>query len=55
MLKSVILIKRIDLEDLPKFTLVTGIANAKPLVDFLNEKGLEFDHLEYRDHYNFTA
>lgn len=40
---------------LPKFTLVTGIANAKPLVDFLNSKGLEFDHLEYADHYNFNS
>ncbi|MCL4153856.1 UNVERIFIED_CONTAM: hypothetical protein GTU68_060751, partial [Idotea baltica] len=43
----------LKLETLPKFTLVTGIANAKPLVDFLIEKGLQFDHLEFSDHYNF--
>ena len=46
--------KEIDLVDLPKFTLVTGIANAKPLVNFLNDKFLEFEHLEFGDHYNFT-
>jgi tetraacyldisaccharide 4'-kinase len=43
----------LELITLPKFTLVTGIANAKPLVDFLANKGLKFDHLEYSDHYNF--
>lgn len=42
------------LEKLPSFTLVTGIANATPLVDFLNSKQLIFEHLEYGDHYNFT-
>ncbi|MCB0399299.1 MAG: tetraacyldisaccharide 4'-kinase [Winogradskyella sp.] len=41
------------LESLPKFTLVTGIANAKPLVDFLIKRGLKFEHLEYPDHYSF--
>lgn len=45
----------LELESLPKFTLVTGIANAKPLVDFLANKGLKFDHLEYSDHYNFKS
>ncbi|WP_405576282.1 tetraacyldisaccharide 4'-kinase [Winogradskyella sp. Asnod2-B02-A] len=45
--------KEMELAKLSKFTLVTGIANAKPLVKFLNEKGLKFDHLEYSDHYNF--
>jgi tetraacyldisaccharide 4'-kinase len=44
-----------ELSKLPKFTLVTGIANAKPLVDFLAEKGLKFDHLEFSDHYDFRA
>lgn len=43
----------LDLVTLPNFTLVTGIANAKPLVDFLTDKGLKFDHFEYSDHYNF--
>ena len=36
------------------FTLVTGIANPLPLVKFLKEQGLEFDHKAYRDHHNFT-
>ncbi|WP_339754849.1 tetraacyldisaccharide 4'-kinase [uncultured Winogradskyella sp.] len=47
--------KSLKLATLQKFTLVTGIANAKPLVDFLANKGLKFDHLEYGDHYNFKA
>jgi tetraacyldisaccharide 4'-kinase len=37
-----------------KFTLVTGIANAKPLVDFLKSKNFDFDHLEYPDHHDFS-
>jgi tetraacyldisaccharide 4'-kinase len=44
---------KLELENLPKFTLVTGIANAQPLVDHLGNMGLKFDHLEYPDHYNF--
>jgi tetraacyldisaccharide 4'-kinase len=43
----------LELAKLPKFTLITGIANAKPLVDVLVEKGLTFDHLEYDDHNDF--
>ncbi|MUU77966.1 tetraacyldisaccharide 4'-kinase [Winogradskyella endarachnes] len=43
----------LELKDLPEFTLVTGIANATPLVNFLKEKELKFNHLEYSDHYNF--
>ncbi len=38
-----------------KFTLVTGIANSKPLVEYLYSIGLDFEHLNYKDHYNFTA
>lgn len=45
--------KKLELRSLPKFTLVTGIANAKPLVNFLKEMGLKFDHVEYPDHYSF--
>lgn len=45
----------LEVIELPEFTLVTGIANAKPLVDFLAEKQLKFDHLEFSDHYNFKA
>ncbi|RCW90169.1 tetraacyldisaccharide 4'-kinase [Winogradskyella arenosi] len=47
--------RTLDLATLLKFTLVTGIANADPLVQFLTEKGLEFEHLEFTDHYNFKA
>ncbi|NNE30928.1 MAG: tetraacyldisaccharide 4'-kinase [Winogradskyella sp.] len=45
----------IKINELPHFTLVTGIANAKPLVDFLKREGLEFDHLEFDDHYSFKT
>lgn len=37
------------------FTLVTGIANSKPLVDYLKSESLNFEHLNYKDHYNFTG
>lgn len=40
--------------EIESFTLVTGIANAKPLVNYLNSKASNFQHLEYGDHYNFT-
>ena len=46
--------KKIELKTLPQFTLVTGIANAKPLVDFLKLNNLDFNHLEYKDHHQFT-
>ena len=36
------------------FTLVTGIADASPLVDFLNSKGLKFEHLKFKDHHEFS-
>lgn len=36
------------------FTLVTGIANPQPLLDFLGEKELEFEHLAFGDHHKFT-
>ena len=37
-----------------KVTLVTGIANPVPLVDFLLEEGLTFDHMKFNDHHFFT-
>lgn len=46
---------KLRLEGLPKFTLVTGIANSKPLVRFLVERGLSFDHIEYPDHHNYRV
>lgn len=48
--------KKMDLEELRKkpFTLVTGIANPKPLVDFLNNKGFKFHHEAFNDHHDFN-
>lgn len=37
------------------FTLITGIANPGPLVEFLKEQGLSFEHLSFPDHHNFTG
>ncbi|QDO93747.1 tetraacyldisaccharide 4'-kinase [Formosa sediminum] len=44
----------IPLEQVPKFTLVTGIANPKPLIYFLKTQGLDFEHLNFKDHHDFT-
>lgn len=43
------------LEQLPEFTLITGIANPKPLLQFLIEKDLQFKHLNFKDHHHFTS
>ncbi|MFK5981347.1 MAG: tetraacyldisaccharide 4'-kinase [Flavobacteriaceae bacterium] len=37
-----------------KFTLVTGIANPKPLVKFLKEKHFDFNHKKFPDHHHFS-
>ncbi|TKD56549.1 tetraacyldisaccharide 4'-kinase [Flavobacterium sp. ASW18X] len=37
------------------FTLVTGIANPRPLITYLKELGLKFDHMAFNDHHNFTT
>jgi len=42
------------LESLPNFTLVTGIANANPLVDFLKAENLKFKHFNFKDHHEFS-
>jgi tetraacyldisaccharide 4'-kinase len=46
----------VALETLKKqqFTLVTGIANPKPLVSYLKAMGLQFEHLKFKDHHDFT-
>lgn len=36
------------------FTLVSGIANPKPLVDFLKQKEFNFEHKKYPDHHQFS-
>ena len=35
-------------------TLVSGIANANPLIKYLKEKGYSINHLKYADHHNYT-
>lgn len=37
-----------------EFTLVTGIANPKTLVDYLNATGFNFEHLKFKDHHEFS-
>jgi len=46
--------KTIETMGQENFTLVTGIANPAPLVDYLKKKGLRFEHLRYKDHHSFT-
>lgn len=44
-----------NITDFSNFTLVTGIANASPLVSFLEQSSLKFKHLEYKDHHFFSG
>ena len=37
-----------------EFVLVTGIANPKPLIDYLKGKNLNFRHRKFPDHHHFT-
>ncbi len=46
--------RSVKLNQLKDFTLVTGIANANTLVEFLKEKDLKFDHLNFNDHHDFS-
>lgn len=43
-----------NLSDLKEFTLITGIANPKPLVSYLNQLESSFNHLQFSDHHHFT-
>ena len=49
--------KVLPLKDLQKrhFTLVTGIANPKPLVEFLKQTSSDFEYIAFPDHHNFSA
>lgn len=38
-----------------QFTLITGIANPKPLVKYFNHRNLEFKHLKFNDHHDFSS
>ncbi|WP_046757346.1 tetraacyldisaccharide 4'-kinase [Kordia jejudonensis] len=42
-----------SLKDEP-FVLVTGIANPKPLLEYVNDLGLLYTHLKYPDHHDFS-
>lgn len=50
-------VKEIPLDELASYEifLITGIANPKPLLDLLNDKGGTIHHLKYPDHYNFEG
>jgi tetraacyldisaccharide 4'-kinase len=38
-----------------KVSLVTGIANPKPLLDYLKSKSIDFEHLNFKDHHEFST
>lgn len=38
-----------------KFTLVTGIANPQPLLDFLKNNNFQFSHKKFPDHHSFST
>ena len=46
----------IQIEELKKskVLLVTGISNINPLIEYLNNKNVQFDHLKFSDHYNYS-
>ncbi len=48
--------KNISIDSLKnkEIVLITGIANPKPLVEYLNNKGVKIHHLKYPDHYYFS-
>ncbi|GGE28492.1 tetraacyldisaccharide 4'-kinase [Psychroflexus planctonicus] len=47
--------KKKKLSELKSYTLVTGIANPKPLLKFLKTVNPPEKHLAFKDHHNFTA
>lgn len=47
-------VKPIEYLNNKEFLLVTGIANPKPLLTFLKNKGLKFQEKTFSDHHNFT-
>ena len=44
----------LDLKNI-EVTLVTGIANSKPLIKFLESQEIRFDHQEFSDHHYFSG
>lgn len=47
-------VKPLDFLKDKEFTLVTGIANPKPLEEFLSKEKLHFEHFEFPDHHHFS-
>lgn len=49
--------KTISIDDLKeyKILLITGIANPNPLLAFLNDQKIDFKHLKFGDHHNFSS
>ena len=47
---------KLEIEELRNqtITLVTGIANPKPLKEFLSGQGLDIRHIQYSDHHDFS-
>jgi len=47
----------IQIKDLKKsrILLVTGISNVVPLIDYLNNNDVKFDHMKFSDHHNYSS
>ena len=47
---------KISIDELKEYEvlLITGIANPKPLINFLSEKEINFKDLQFSDHHNFS-
>ena len=46
--------KQLNLSNFDDFYLITGIANPKPMLEFLKKQDKTFEHLAYPDHHNFS-
>ncbi|QYA25512.1 tetraacyldisaccharide 4'-kinase [Gramella sp. MT6] len=49
-------VEKLPLENIQssEFVLVTGIANPKPLLDYLGSRNIDLKHYQFPDHHNFT-
>jgi tetraacyldisaccharide 4'-kinase len=48
-------LQKIDINSFDNFTLVTGIANPNPLVQYLKALDKKFNHEKFPDHHEFSA
>jgi tetraacyldisaccharide 4'-kinase len=48
-------VKHLEYLEHKNFVLITGIANPKPMVDYLTGLKLKFEHVSFADHHNFSA